>query len=207
MHTAAKTTINTLSGVNMISMNIFSKTSGFRMTNHALERSQQRCIPPLIIHWLCRYSIRVLFMGSVPLWCFETRHSTQTMAIVLAKCCNAVSKRHSDTRRVDLSTFIAALRLLRRTMAIHCETCLAMNADRSTEPMNRTLMEYSYGSRKRNNNGTIVCYFDRKSTRLISSDVGNIIIRRLSGLMNAYLVIAGDQILTVGHRYKRIKNF
>jgi hypothetical protein len=109
--------ISTLSGVNMISMNIFSKTSGFRMTNHALERSQQRCIPPLIIHWLCQY-----------------------------------------------------------------------------------------GSRKRNNNGTIVCYFDRKSLRLIASDVGNIVIRRLSGLMNAYLVIAGDQIITVGHHYKRIKN-
>jgi len=118
MRTEAVTKINTLSGVNMISMNIFSKTSGFRMTNHALERSQQRCIPPLIIHWLCQY-----------------------------------------------------------------------------------------GSRKRNNNGTIVCYFDRKSMRLIASDVGHIVIRRLSSLMNAYLVIAGDQILTVGHRYKRIKNF
>jgi len=109
--------ISTLSGVNMISMNIFSKTSGFRMTRHALERSQQRCIPPLIIHWLCQY-----------------------------------------------------------------------------------------GSRKRNNNGTIVCFFDRKSMRLIASDVGQVVIRRLSGLMNAYLVIAGDRILTVGHRYKRIKN-
>ena len=109
--------IDTLSGVNMISMNIFSKTSGFRMTNHALERSQQRCIPPLIIHWLCQY-----------------------------------------------------------------------------------------GSRRRSSNGTILCYFDKKSLRLISSDVGNIVIRRLSGLMNAYLVIAGDSILTVGHRYKRIKN-
>lgn len=118
MPAVTATKINTLSGVNMISMNIFSKTSGFRMTNHALERSQQRCIPPLIIHWLCQY-----------------------------------------------------------------------------------------GSRQRNNNGTIVCYFDRKSIRLISSDVGHIVIRRLSGLMNAYLVIAGDQILTVGHRYKRIKNF
>ncbi len=115
--TMTKPDICTLSGVNMISMNIFSKTSGFRMTNHALERSQQRCIPPLIIHWLCQY-----------------------------------------------------------------------------------------GSRKRNNNGTIICYFDRKSLRLIASDVGHIIIRRLSGLMNAYLIIAGDQILTVGHRYKRIKN-
>lgn len=100
----------------MISMNIFSKTSGFRMTSHALERSQQRCIPPLIIHWLCQY-----------------------------------------------------------------------------------------GSRKRRNNGTIVCYFDKKSTRLIASDVGHIVIRRLSGLLNAYLVIAGNQIITVGHRYKRIK--
>ncbi len=101
----------------MISMNIFSKTSGFRMTKHALERSQNRCIPPLIIHWLCQY-----------------------------------------------------------------------------------------GSRKRSNNGTIVCYFDRKSTRLLSSDVGAIVIQRLSSLMSVYLVIAGDQIISVGHRYKRIKN-
>jgi len=115
--TKTANSINTLSGVNMISMNIFSKTSGFRMTNHALERSQQRCIPPLIIHWLCQY-----------------------------------------------------------------------------------------GSRRRSNNGTILCYFDKKSLRLISSDVGSIVIRRLSSLMNAYLVIAGDSILTVGHRYKRIKN-
>lgn len=117
MNTESSAEINTLSGVNMISMNIFSKTSGFRMTYHALERSQQRCIPPLIIHWLCQY-----------------------------------------------------------------------------------------GSRKRNSNGTIVCYFDRKSVRLIASDVGQVVIRRLSGLLNAYLVIAGDKILTVGHRYKRIKN-
>ncbi len=52
----------------------------------------------------------------------------------------------------------------------------------------------------------MLCYFDRKSLRLIASDVGRIVIRRLSVLMNAYLVIAGNQIITVGHRYKRIKN-
>jgi len=63
-----------------------------------------------------------------------------------------------------------------------------------------------YGSRKRNRNGTTLCYFDRKSLRLIASDVGRIVIRKLSALMNAYLVIAGKQIITVGHRYKRIKN-
>lgn len=87
------------------------------MTSHALERSQQRCIPPLIIHWLCQY-----------------------------------------------------------------------------------------GSRKRSSNGTLFCYFDKQSLRLISSDVGNVVIRRLSSLMNVYLVIGGENILTVGHRYKRIKN-
>jgi hypothetical protein len=116
--TISTTKICTLSGVNMISMNIFSKTSGFRMTAHALERAQQRCIPPLIIHWLCQY-----------------------------------------------------------------------------------------GSRRRRHNGTIICYFDKKSVRLIASDVGHVVIRRLSGLMNAYLVIAGTQIVTVGHRYRRIRNF
>ena len=109
--------IRTLSGVNMISMNIFSKTSGFRMTNHAVERSQQRGIPPLIIHWLCQY-----------------------------------------------------------------------------------------GSRRRSSNGTILCYFDKKSVRLLASDVGHVVVQRLSGLMNSYLVITGNQIISVGHRYKRIKN-
>lgn len=88
------------------------------MTTHALERSQQRCIPPLIIHWLCQY-----------------------------------------------------------------------------------------GSRTRSSSGTILCYFDRKSVRLLTSDVGHIVIRRLSSLMDAYLVISGNHILTVGHRYKRVKNF
>jgi len=107
-----------MSGVNMIYSTIFSRTSGFRMTSHALERSQQRCIPPLIIHWLCQY-----------------------------------------------------------------------------------------GSRRRSGNGTIICYFDKKTLRLIAADVGHVVIRKLSGLMNAYLVIAGDQILTVGHRYRRIKKF
>jgi hypothetical protein len=106
-----------MGGKDMVYMNIFSRDRGFRMTSHALERSQQRCIPPLIIHWLCQY-----------------------------------------------------------------------------------------GSRKRSFNGTIVCYFDKKSMRLLTSDVGKVVIRRLSSLMTAYLVTAGNQILTVGYRYKRIKN-
>ena len=106
--------MNDISGRDMAG----AELSGFHMTSHAIERSQQRCIPPLIIHWLCLY-----------------------------------------------------------------------------------------GSRRHGRNGTMLCYFDRKSLRIIASDAGHIVVRRLSSLMNAYLVIAGNQILTVGHRYKRIKNF
>ena len=115
-HTSTHKSSEMMGGANMVSMNIFSQATGFRMTAHAVERSQQRCIPPLIIHWLCQY-----------------------------------------------------------------------------------------GSRRRSNNGTIICFFDKKSMRMIASDAGNIIVRRLSGLMDAYLVITGKEIITVGHRYKRIK--
>ena len=52
---------------------------------------------------------------------------------VLAKSCNAVAEHHSHARRVDLSAPMAVLRLLQRTKAICCETCLAMGADRPTE--------------------------------------------------------------------------
>ena len=96
---------------------IVSKNSDFHLTHHAMERSQQRCIPPLIIYWL-----------------------------------------------------------------------------------------YQYGTRKRSTNGTKVCYFDRRSIRLIASEVGHIIVKRLSSLMNSYLVLSGNTVITVGHRYKRIKH-
>ena len=81
-------------------------------------------------------------MGSAFLWCFATRHSAQAMAIVLVKSCNAVAEHHSSALRVGLSAPMAALRLLQRTRAIRGEACLAMNADRPTEPINMTLTEY-----------------------------------------------------------------
>ena len=70
------------------------------------------------------------------------RHSTQAMAIVLVKCCNAVAKHHSNARRVGLSASMVALRLLQRTMAIYCKASLTLNADRPTVPINTMLLEY-----------------------------------------------------------------
>ncbi|VAX04852.1 RTX toxin transporter, ATP-binding protein [hydrothermal vent metagenome] len=62
--------------------------------------------------------------------------------IVLVKHCNAAAEHHRSARRVGLSASMAALRLLQRTKAIRCEARLAMNADRPTEPVNMTLVEY-----------------------------------------------------------------
>ncbi len=95
--------------------------------------------------WLCynsQYSDKLILMGSALLWCFATRRSTQAMAIVLVKCCNAVAEHHSNARRVGLSASMAALHLLQRTMAIRCEACLALNTDRPTEHINMSLSEY-----------------------------------------------------------------
>ena len=89
-----------------------------------------------------KYSINLIMTGAALLWCFATRHSTQAMAIVLVKCCNAVARHHSGARRVGLSTSMAALRLLRRTKAIRGETCLALNADRPTASVIIRLIEY-----------------------------------------------------------------
>ncbi len=64
------------------------------------------------------------------------------MALVLVKCCNAVTGHHRSARRVGLSASMAVLCLLLRTEAINCEACLALNADRPTVPINITLLEY-----------------------------------------------------------------
>jgi hypothetical protein len=42
---------------------------------------------------------------------------------------------------------------------------------------------------------------------MVISGVGHIVVRRLSRLMNACLAIAGNRILTAGHRYKWINIF
>ena len=62
-----------------------------------------------------------------------------------------------------------------------------------------------YGSRLNGVNGTTVCFFDKTSRRDLASEVGHVVVRRLSDMMDTYLVLSGDRIITVGHRYKRIR--
>ena len=67
------------------------------------------------------YSVKVILTGSALLWCSATRRSTQAMAIVFVKCCNAVAEHHSNARRVGLSASMAALRPLRHSL--RCVPC------------------------------------------------------------------------------------
>lgn len=63
-----------------------------------------------------------------------------------------------------------------------------------------------YGCRLQGMNGTTVCFFDRESRRNLASEVGHVIVRRLSDMMDSYLVMSGNSIVTVGHRYKPLKH-
>lgn len=63
-----------------------------------------------------------------------------------------------------------------------------------------------YGSRLKGANGTTVCFFDRKSRRYLASEVGHVVVRRLADMMDTYLVLAGDRIISVGHRYKPLRH-
>ena len=62
-----------------------------------------------------------------------------------------------------------------------------------------------YGCRLQGMNGTTVCFFDRESRRCLASEVGHVVVRRLSDMMDAYLVMSGNSIVTVGHRYKPLR--
>ena len=63
-----------------------------------------------------------------------------------------------------------------------------------------------YGCRLKGVNGTTVCFFDKESRRHLASEVGHVVVRRLSDMMDTYLVISGNSIVNVGHRYKPLRH-
>jgi len=64
----------------------------------------------------------------------------------------------------------------------------------------------SYGCVSRHN-GADVYYFDKKSRKRIRSDIGSLPYRRMEDLLNAYAVVSNNgSIVTVGKRYKRLRN-
>ena len=63
----------------------------------------------------------------------------------------------------------------------------------------------AYGEEQSASSGARVVYFTKHSRKRIAQDNGDLIVRRLNGLMNSYAVIASDgSLITCGHRFKKI---
>lgn len=61
-----------------------------------------------------------------------------------------------------------------------------------------------YGRRLHGMNGTTVCFFDNDSRHNLASEVGHVVVRRLADMMDSYLVLSGNSIVNIGHRYKPV---
>ena len=62
-----------------------------------------------------------------------------------------------------------------------------------------------FGARQHAGDGAEICYFDRRARKHLHSYAGGLI-SRLSEALDAYAVVAGDKVVTVGLRYKHINH-
>lgn len=76
---------------------------------------------------------------------------------------------------------------------------------RAIPPLIITWLE-EYGAHKRGAGGAEIVYFDKKSRRALERDAGKRVVELLADLLNAYLVLVEETVVTVGYRYRRIRN-
>lgn len=61
-----------------------------------------------------------------------------------------------------------------------------------------------FGTVTHDHHGAEIHHFDKKGKKRLASAVGDMVVERLTPLLDAYVVTKGDTVVTVGHRYKRI---
>lgn len=62
-----------------------------------------------------------------------------------------------------------------------------------------------FGATQYDHRGAEVRYFDKRSRKELARFAGKEVVDRLSGLLDAYVVISADGVvITAGHRYKPI---
>ena len=61
-----------------------------------------------------------------------------------------------------------------------------------------------HGSRCHDHHGAVVYYFNTKIRRKLAECYGCERVKKLGNKLNAYIVVKGDDIITVGYRHKRI---
>ncbi len=63
-----------------------------------------------------------------------------------------------------------------------------------------------YGNREHDGHGAEVHFFDRAARRRLGQVAGDAALGRLGDLLDAYAVVSADgAVVTVGHRYRRIR--
>jgi hypothetical protein len=63
-----------------------------------------------------------------------------------------------------------------------------------------------FGATAQSHHGAEIRFFDKRSRKQLATVVGTEVVSRLGGLLDAYAVVSTTgTVITVGHRYKRIK--
>jgi len=66
----------------------------------------------------------------------------------------------------------------------------------------------SYGTTSHDHHGTEIRYFDKRSRKALARAVGEEIVSHLSALLDTYAVVSGSgAVITVGHRFRRVKGY
>ena len=64
----------------------------------------------------------------------------------------------------------------------------------------------SFGTTSHDHHGAEILFFDKRSRKALAKAVGEEVVSRLSDLLDTYAVVSdGGAIITVGHRFKRVK--
>ena len=62
-----------------------------------------------------------------------------------------------------------------------------------------------YGTREADGRGAEIVYFNKQSKRTLERDAGKRVVDLLGLYFDAYLVVEDEKVITVGHRYKRVR--
>ena len=62
-----------------------------------------------------------------------------------------------------------------------------------------------FGTREHDGRGAEDCYFDRKAKRRLQSYAGHLL-GKLDGVLDAYVVVTDETVVTAGIRFKRLNH-
>ena len=62
-----------------------------------------------------------------------------------------------------------------------------------------------FGTREHDGRGAEICYFDRRAKRHLQAYAGDLL-GKMDGILDAYVVVADDTVVTAGVRFKRLNH-